>query len=111
MKKLYRLVILLALLLGGCGSGTEISIRTDGMRFVEDEVHIKAGHAVTLHVVNKDGFAHAFDMDDFDIHSSLPANTTFDVDFTPSEPGRYRFYCGTPGHEAAGMIGVLVVEP
>lgn len=31
--------------------------------------------------------------------------------FTPTEPGRYRFYCGSPGHEAAGMVGLLVVEP
>lgn len=29
----------------------------------------------------------------------------------PAEPGRYRFYCGSPGHAAAGMVGVLVVEP
>ncbi len=64
-----------------------------------------------LHVVNRDGYAHAFDMDEFDTHAPLPAGTTFDAAFTPGEPGRYRFYCGSPGHEAAGMEGVLVVEP
>jgi uncharacterized cupredoxin-like copper-binding protein len=41
----------------------------------------------------------------------LPAQAAFDALFTPTEPGRYRFYCGSPGHEAAGMEGVLVVEP
>lgn len=31
--------------------------------------------------------------------------------FTPTGPGHYRFYCGSPGHAAAGMAGVFVVEP
>jgi len=26
-------------------------------------------------------------------------------------PGRYPFYCSTPGHQMAGMEGALVVEP
>ena len=71
----------------------------------------KAGQAVALRVVNRDGYAHAFDIDDLDIHAPLPAKATFDAAFTPQQPGRYRFYCGAPGHEAAGMVGVLVVEP
>lgn len=104
-------LVLPALLLAGCGSSNEITIRTDGMRFVRDEIHVKASQAVTLHVVNRDGYAHAFDIDEFDIHASLPANATFDAALTPAEPGRYRFYCGSPGHAAAGMEGVLVVEP
>lgn len=111
MKRFLWLIILLALLLAGCASGDEITIRTAGMRFVADEVRVKASQPVTLHVVNRDGFAHAFDMDEFDIHAPLPAQAAFDAVFTPTEPGRYRFYCGSPGHEAAGMEGVLVVEP
>lgn len=112
MKRLFWLLILLALLLAGCGSGDgSITIKTDGMRFVADEVYVKAGQPVTLHVVNRDGYAHAFDMDEFDIHAPLPAKVAYDAVFTPTEPGRYRFYCGSPGHEAAGMAGVLVVEP
>ena len=111
MKRCLWLIILLALLLAACGSGNEITIRTAGMRFVADEVRGKAGQPVTLHVVNRDGFAHAFDIDEFDIHAPLPAQAAFDAVFTPTEPGSYRFYCGSPGHEAAGMEGVLVVEP
>ncbi|NUM44442.1 MAG: cupredoxin domain-containing protein [Anaerolineales bacterium] len=102
----------LTLLLTARGSDDgSITIKTDGMSFVMDEVHVKAGQPVTLHVVNQDGYAHAFDIDEFDIHAPLPANETFDAAFTPAEPGRYTFYCGSPGHAAAGMEGVLVVEP
>jgi len=105
-------LLTLALLLAACGSGDgKLTIKTAGMRFVKDEVHVKAGQPVTLRVINRDDYAHAFDLDEFDIHTPLPAGATFDASFTPTEPGRYRFYCSSLGHEAAGMVGVLVVEP
>ncbi len=105
------LPVLMVALLAACGAANNVTIRTDGMRFVSDEVRVKAGQPVTLQVINRDGYAHAFDIDEFDIHAPLPANATFDATFTPTAAGRYRFYCGSPGHEAAGMTGVLVVEP
>ena len=110
MRRTLATVLMIALL-AACGATNDVTIRTDGMRFVSDEVRVKAGQPVTLRVVNQDGYAHAFDIDEFDIHTPLPANAAFDATFTPSAAGRYRFYCGSPGHEAAGMAGVLVVEP
>lgn len=109
-----RLPLLLAVagMLAACASGDgRLTIQTDGLRFVQAEVRVTAGQPATLHVVNRDGYAHAFDIDEFDIHAPLPAETSFDATFTPAEPGRYRFYCSSPGHAAAGMAGVLVVEP
>jgi uncharacterized cupredoxin-like copper-binding protein len=105
------LLVLLTLLLAGCGASDEVTIKAAGMRFIKEEVHVKAGQSVTLQIVNTDGYAHAFDIDEFDIHAPLTANERKSFIFTPTEPGRYRFYCGSPGHEAAGMVGVLVVEP
>ena len=32
------------------------------------------------------------------------------VEFTPAEAGDYTFICAVPGHEAAGMVGTLIVE-
>jgi uncharacterized cupredoxin-like copper-binding protein len=39
----------------------------------------------------------------------LPAGQTlnFDVELVA---GEYEFYCSVPGHEAAGMVGTLVVS-
>jgi len=65
---LSRLFLLCGLLAGCGGSAQTVTIRTDGMRFVADEARVRAGEPVTLRVVNRDDYAHAFDIDEFDIH-------------------------------------------
>lgn len=112
-RPLFLLLMLsLLLLLAGCGLGERAkTIQTEGMRFVQDEVRVKAGQPVTLRVVNQDGYTHAFDVDEFGIHTPLAANETVEITFMPDENGRYTFYCSSPGHQAAGMSGTLVVEP
>lgn len=111
MARVTLLALLLALL-AACGApANDPTITLQDMRFSQDEVHVKAGAPVTVHLVNRDGYAHAFDIDEFAIHAPLAAGATFDATFTPTQPGSYRFYCGSPGHTAAGMAGVLVVEP
>jgi uncharacterized cupredoxin-like copper-binding protein len=102
----------LAALLTACGpSSNNVTVAMKDMRFRQEEVQVKAGQPVTLRVINQDGYAHAFDIDAFDLHRPLAANETVELIFTPQQAGRYRFYCGAPGHEAAGMVGVLIVEP
>lgn len=106
------LTLALVALLAACGaSPNSVTVAMKDMRFRQEEVQVKAGQPVTLKVVNQDGYAHAFDIDELDLHRPLAANETVELTFTPQQAGRYRFYCGTPGHEAAGMVGVLVVGP
>lgn len=101
----------LALLLAGCGGAPDsVTIAMKEMRFRQAEVRVKAGQPVTLRVVNEDGYAHAFDIDAFAIHRPLIAHETAEITFTPEAVGHYTFYCGSPGHVAAGMTGVLIVE-
>ena len=83
----------------------------EAMCFLQDEITVKAGQPVTLRLVNRDGYAHAFDIDEFDIHTPLAANESLKISFTPEKPGHYTFYCGSPGHQAAGMVGTLIVDP
>jgi plastocyanin len=116
LKKLqpsiFPLLIILVCLLAACGTqaSTEATITMKEMAFVQSEITVKAGQPVTLRLVNRDGYAHAFDMDEFDIHTLLAAKETVEVSFTPEKPGRYPFYCSSPGHEMAGMAGTLIVE-
>lgn len=44
------------------------------------------------------------------LHVSAAPGKTGTLDFTPSEPGTYEFYCTVPGHKEAGMTGKLVVQ-
>lgn len=112
-KRPYFLLFLIAitLVLAACNknqSNTTINIAE--MRFQQTELQVKAGQPITLHLVNQDGYAHAFDLDEFDLHFPLAAEESVDIVFTPSRPGIYTFYCGSPGHQAAGMVGTLRVE-
>jgi len=110
---LFLLLLILACLLTACdrAAANEATITMQEMAFGQSEVTVKAGQPVTLRLVNRDGYAHAFDMDEFDIHLPLAANETAELSFTPEKPGRYPFYCSSPGHHAAGMVGTLIVAP
>ncbi|MBX3053121.1 MAG: cupredoxin domain-containing protein [Caldilineaceae bacterium] len=103
---------LISFLLAGCGGGGSLAtIRMKNMRYVAAEVQAQAGESVTLRVFNEDGYAHAFDLDGLDLHAQLAANERREFVIPVLAPGRYPFYCSTPGHQMAGMEGVLVVEP
>ncbi|GAB4577694.1 MAG: hypothetical protein Fur0022_04250 [Anaerolineales bacterium] len=88
-----------------------ITLKTSGVQFSETEIHARAGQPVNLELFNVDGYAHAFDIDEFDVHVELPGTKTIFFTFTPTQPGTYQFYCGAYGHKGAGMVGTLVVEP
>jgi len=117
LKKLrpyiLSLLIIPVCLLAACSppAPNEATITMKEMAFVQSEITVKAGQPVTLRLVNRDGYAHAFDIDEFDIHTSLAANETAELSLTPEKPGRYPFYCSSPGHEMAGMVGTFIVEP
>lgn len=108
---LFILAFLLCGLPAGCGGGSGATIRMKDMRFTTPEVQARAGESVTLRVFNEDGYAHAFDLDDFDIHVQMAAKERREFVIPVLAAGRYAFYCSTPGHQMAGMEGVLVVEP
>jgi len=57
---------------------------------------------------------HAMDMGNMalqpEIHVAAEAGGSNSVEFTPSQPGEYEFFCSVPGHKEAGMHGTLVVK-
>ncbi len=97
--------------LAACAPGKVTVLKASGLQFSETELHVRAGAPVSLELFNADGYPHAFDIDELDIHVEMPASTTTPLTFTPTEPGTYLFYCGAYGHRKAGMVGTLVVEP
>ena len=109
----FILVSFSAALLTACGAATsgKVTLKLENMRFDQSEVRVKAGEPVSFNLVNKDGYGHSFDLDEFDLHLPLAAKEVSQVNFTPTRPGSYVFYCASPGHEAAGMVGTLIVSP
>ena len=44
------------------------------------------------------------------VHVAAPGGDQAGVEFMPTAPGDYEFYCTVSGHREAGMHGVLVVK-
>jgi plastocyanin len=83
----------------------------NGFAFARTELRAKVGETVALRLENQDAQSHSFDIDEFNVHTLLPAGATSLALFTASTPGTYTFYCSIPGHREAGMVGTLIVEP
>lgn len=47
--------------------------------------------------------------DEPEVHVAAPAGGNNTIEFTPSEPGEYEYWCTVSGHKEAGMKGTLVV--
>jgi uncharacterized cupredoxin-like copper-binding protein len=83
------------------------------LAFVQKTLTAKAGK-VTFKFTNKSSLPHSFALE--------TQGTEKDVGKTPVimgktasltvtlKKGKYKFYCTVPGHEAAGMTGVLTVR-
>jgi len=78
--------------------------------FVQSNLDMNNREVLGLFIVNKDPFPHAFDIDTLDIHVQLPPSSTTAVAIKPAGPGNVEFFCGVPGHRAAGMVGTLSVD-
>ena len=100
----------------GVGISTEAlaslpAITTPAFRFDQKEIRVKAGAVVAFRLDNLHNAPHSFDIDELNVHASMPVGQSAVALFTPTKPGTYTFYCSLPGHRAAGMQGSLIVEP
>ncbi len=60
------------------------------------------------HDMGHDDMGHA--ADEPAVHVAAPGGDQAGVEFVPTSPGEYEFYCTVSGHREAGMHGVLVVK-
>lgn len=45
-----------------------------------------------------------------EIHVAAPLGESRTIEFTPTMPGEYEYFCTVAGHKEAGMLGTLVVK-
>lgn len=104
--------------LGPAPTGTELAetpdvvvkIELEDMRFHPQQLELEKDQPVGLFLINRDDFAHSLDIDAFDVHVTVPANSSVVTFVQPDERGQFQLYCAVPGHESAGMVGSLTVK-
>lgn len=137
---LVSLLMLTAALLAACSGSTssnrplEIMVQGSGMTFQPAMIEVMAGQPVKLTFQNMDSVDHDLSILEFpmemmgatqeplaghnmggitevpEFHMAALMNQTSVLEFTPSKPGTYEFFCTVAGHKAAGMVGTLVVK-
>lgn len=125
---------MLGLAAGCSGSGASKDVKTieitaEGMTYAPKEITLQKGQPVKLVFTNKDSVLHDFSVDsiaakvtashmdmhdmggkDPDLHVSVDAGKTGELEFTPNQTGKFTFYCTVVGHKEAGMAGTLTVQ-
>ncbi len=105
---------------------TEVGIRIHYSRFAPNRIEVPANVPITFTIVNDDPIDHEWLIGDSGFHDRHRTGTEPVHGDRPDEvstppmsvrtttltfaPGTYTFICHFPGHEAYGMIGVLIVK-
>lgn len=128
--------VVIAGLLSACSGNAsvqEIMIDAQSMQYRPATFEVKAGQPVRLTFKNDDTVEHdlsileiptshmsessdsmaGHDMSGMEtqpeLHVAAAAGGSGQVEFTPSKPGTYEFFCTVAGHKEAGMHGTLTV--
>lgn len=110
------------------GHDTSINVTAREFLFAPETLTVPVGQAVTVRLQNARATVHDFTVDNIPVtgveshgdrhemdkmaavHTSANGGREGKVTFTPTQPGRFVFYCTVPGHREAGMQGTLVVN-
>ena len=124
------LLFALALVAGACSGAAaaeRVTISIGYSAFEPPQLTVPAGVPVRFVLVNGDPIDHEWIVGDGAVHEahrsgtemahaarptevSIPALTTVETTVTFDAPGLYPYICHLPGHEAYGMVGLLIVE-
>lgn len=118
----------------GSNSPTEIMVQASGMTYQPATIEVTAGQPVQITFQNMDSVEHDFSIIEFpmemmdatqepmvghdmggmtaqpQLHMAAMMGQSAVLEFTPSKPGTYEFFCTVAGHKEAGMVGTMVVK-
>lgn len=137
MKCLIPVLVSLTLGLAACSGAptpTEITLDAIGMSYQPTMIEVNAGQPVKIVFRNNDTLDHDFSVMDIPVasvgatsepmaghgtgqmaeapalHIAVMMGKSGVLEFTPTKPGTYEFFCTVAGHKDAGMVGTLVVK-
>lgn len=91
------------------GDGAVMLEALDSLSWEPSEITVAPGD--TIEITNTGALEHDFVVDALSIDQDLPNSQPVEVAIPDdAELKDYEFYCSVPGHEAAGMVGTLVVQ-
>jgi len=129
------LLFLMAVTLAACAASTTqaVNLTARDIKYDETTLEVKAGQPVKLIFNNVGTLEHDFSIMDIPVesasesskpvghdmgtmtdapalHTSAPVDASSTLEFTPTKPGVYEFFCSVSGHKDAGMVGTLIVK-
>ncbi|MEK7439493.1 MAG: cupredoxin domain-containing protein [Chloroflexota bacterium] len=114
-----------------------ITMDTNLMKFQPAMIEVKVGQSVKMTMRNSDSVDHDFSIMEIpmsktsstaepvaghamggssglakepELHIAVAMGKSGTLEFTPTKPGTYEFFCTVAGHKEAGMKGTLVVK-
>jgi uncharacterized cupredoxin-like copper-binding protein len=136
---LIPLLLLASLALAACSGASsgpnEIVVKAEALKFIPETIEVTAGKPVKLTFDNVDSLDHDLSVMEFpmemtgatqapmaghdmgnmggmepELHVAALMGQMATLEFTPTKPGTYEFFCTVAGHKEAGMKGTLVVK-
>jgi len=109
----FLLVLSMTIILTACSVPQTRSFDMIGedFRFSPDTLRVNEGDTVKINFSNPDVVPHLIDLPAFNQHIALAPGGEFTLEFVVDKVGSFPFVCSVPGHEEAGMVGSVIVEP
>jgi uncharacterized cupredoxin-like copper-binding protein len=138
MLKKFLLVVVSFSVLAACSANpvkpaTDVTVEMTDFAYSPAAITVPAGQPVTFTLENAGNIEHDFVVEridattdlvqdsgseahhahgqeqNYDLHVSAGVGETSVFQLTVSDPGTYKVFCSVEGHEAAGMVGELIV--
>lgn len=138
MLRKVLLVAAILMVLSACSAGqakpaTDVTVEMTDFAYNPSSITVLAGQPVKFTIKNTGNIEHDFVVEEidatstlvmdsgseahhahgekqnYDLHVSAGAGETSVFQLTVTEPGTYKVFCSVEGHEAAGMVGELIV--
>jgi plastocyanin len=89
-----------------------VTVQGTEFRYDPATVTVNAGSSVQLTLRNTGTQVHDWTvtLDGQRVQALAQPGQSANITFTPSTAGTYQVFCDQPGHQAAGMVGQLVVQ-
>jgi len=91
---------------------TQVAITARNVRFEPAEIRVRSGEFVVIRFTNADEVFHDWNVEGLaNVDAGARPGQTQQIRARLDRPGTYRIVCTVEGHAAAGMVGILIVEP